>query len=181
MGIFNFWKKSSSGHEIDSTDRDNSLAVRRQNAEIKQLENRLKMEEMRLESEARKLELQARIAEAQSSLDELQGEDEEVSDTPDFNTILMTLALKFLQGKSDTSTFSAPVGFPQTSPTATASDVSPSLSDEQIDNMYKTLPDNVKKIAKTMSDEQIKNYLSKNGQNFDEETINKIIKKVKNS
>ncbi len=181
MGLFSWFKKNNSGHEIDTTDRENSLATRQANAELKNLQMRLKMEELKLESEARKIELEARIAEARNTLEELQGEDEEDSNSPDINTILMTLALKFLQGKGDASNSHASVGYPLTSPIGDTSGASLSLSDEQINQMYLTIPDNIKKIAKNMSDEDIKNYLSKNGQNFNSETIEKIIKKVKNS
>lgn len=182
MGIFNLFRKNESEkHELDNTDRETSLRVRRNNAEIKELEMRLRMEEMRLESEARKIELEARIATAKRNLEELQDEDEEEAAPDNINSLILLLASKFLGGGLVPQTSQSNAVPPTPLSAYTPSGTKPSLSDDQIESMYSTLPENVKKIAKNFTDDQIKEYLNKNGQSFDDDTIQRIIKKVKNS
>jgi hypothetical protein len=170
MGIFDLFKRKEKdnreNHSFDSEDRELSLKLRRQRAELKTLELQRESELQRLEYERKKFQLM-------DELDELKGVYEEVSEEEPSNNsdnMLMTLLASILAKKE----VSPPLIQPPTT-----SEIN--LSDEQIKSYIASIPKVALKIGKSWNDEQLTNFILSNMPNLNKDSINRIITILRNS
>lgn len=155
---FEFRKvKPQTGHVLTDDDRIEGLSIRRQRAEIRQVEHDIRMAEAR-----------ARLAEAKADFRAAREEsdDDEVDEI--FGEFIRSILSR---GKRETST---------------TGDVTPpvtlSLTDAAIEDHISRIPESVKVAARSMSDNELEEYLEEHT-NFDDDTIDRSIKifRAKNS
>jgi len=164
MGIFDIFKKKQKdnrvNYDFEQEDRELSLKIRRQKAELKQLEMQRQTELDRLEYEKRKIQIE-------QELEELRGvsfdEEEETGDSVD-NTLITLLAGIFAKNNSSVSP-----------PPIQQKPASVTLTNEQITEYLDSIPKPALKIAKNWNDEQLSKFLETQMPNLETETINRAI------
>jgi hypothetical protein len=138
VGIFDiFKKKGSRGHDLTQEERDLGNQTKQQMAELKLLRHRNSLAEEQIRHETEMIELQGKFEEAQQWLEEITGEDEEPEgDTPE--ALLMAFLAKTLIKPENTP-------IPTNTPPQAEGDIP---SDEELRDLYRNLPDNIKQMAK---------------------------------
>jgi len=186
MGLFNIFKKKDNrnNYTFGDTDRELSAEIRKQKAEYNKARQELDLKLLTLENKKKQIELEADIAEASQRLKEISGYDDEEEEEPetnnDFTSIISAIPMLMQTFNNQNQTpNSNTVSVVTTPPQPIKQELGVSLSDEELQNMYKQIPKTAKAIAKTMSDETLKNYLKGQIPNLDEDTINRAIALVR--
>lgn len=168
MGLFKLFKKKDNrnNYEFSEEDRKTSLELRKLNAERKKILSEIEIQKAKLELEKQKYELDELRAEL--SEDE---EEETESSTPE--TLLTTALLNiFLKGQMQNQN-------PSVSVNKTPSENSSVLTQEDVFNIVKTIPDKYLKRARKMSDEELLSFGKLNYPNLSEEQMKQIINYIK--
>jgi hypothetical protein len=175
MGLFTWFRKKNvieekeEKYSFDNQDRELSLELRKTNSELRKTKKEIEIAEARL-----------RLQELKDALSDYEGDEEDEEMPTSFESALapyvpqlIPAVVKFLNGKGS---------IPQNAGVIQSSEPSSqviSLSQEQIDDMYKELPKNVKRIAKSLTDEQIKSYITQRIGVVSDDTIRLIIARVR--
>lgn len=177
MGLFGWLKseRQEKAHAFDKEDRELSLQVRRQKAELAQQRAQLDLELMRLRAEREKADLEAQIADARARLDDMYSDDEPEVDNGGSaaDAMLMMLMSKMFQSPPA----AAPPASQPTPPSAPPS--GDSISDEELQEMWEQVPSGYKKLARKMSDEQVAGYIRKQLPNIDTDSMTRALRVVR--
>lgn len=171
MGIFDIFrgKKDSvdneQRHELSEADRELSLRQRQINAELKRTQREIEITEAKLRLQSLKDDL----ASMQGETDEEEPDSFESAISP-YIPELMPAVVNFLNGKTNNQNVSQPS--PQSNKII--------LSQEQINDYFKENKKYIK-IAKRMSDEQIKTFLTNRVPDLSDQTVGEIITRVRSS
>lgn len=171
MAFFDFLKPKSDsspkgGHVIDQEDREISLKLRQQRAELKTLELQRQSELQRLEYERKKMQLEDEIAEMNGAYDE-----EETNSSP-MDAMLMQILTRSMGGQTSTGASNHPQSISSTP-------VEVNLTDEQINDFIKQVPKNYLKVAKGMDHLQLTGIIKGYIPNISNDSLNKVITIVK--
>ena len=170
MGIFNFFRKRA----IEKRKDEMRLEFEERRLEAK-LEHEQKIREMQLETIERKELLHKRkldleIKELELDIQELEDEEEEEEPekTSDVDTIL-GMAKMFMPNPAPQNL--TPI---QSPPTQTMQKGA-GLTDQDFQNIWDSLEPVHRKLAKTLSDEQLKSFAKTKMPQLDEQTLNKMV------
>lgn len=141
-------------HSFSDEDRETSALLRRQKAEIK-------IKEMQLEAEIKRREQELRLQELEEQLGDFNDEEEEEGNSPE--AMLMQMFAPLIASRLSPQ---------QPTPAAPAS---LEVSREKLLQIYDELPNYVKKIAKKMSDEDIRTFIIGKVPNASKATIDEAI------
>lgn len=163
MGIFNFFSNKNK-HKFSDEEREMSATTRGYTKELKRMEFEIKKQELdivKLQKEAQILELKA----------EIYGDDEDEDGfSPEEMLINILTKGQGLQALFNQNT---------TSFTPPTTETKGNLTDEQIDDILSNVNPVVLLQVKKLSNEQISDYIKKNYPSYDDETISRVILKVK--
>lgn len=179
MGLFDFInKRSNEKHqlELDFIREKNEIKLQterdRRDLEISLKRKKLELDEKILEYKIKDQE--EKIREDFESYD-----DEEETDDQDQSMLKMFApAIAGMMNKQNIPPNNPPTEAVITS-TQTSSSVGVTFSDEEISELYKSLPAVYKSVAKTMTDDQIKNFIKGKYPNVAEECLNRMILRIK--
>jgi hypothetical protein len=152
MGFWNIFKRKEkdnrTNHDFNEEDRNLSLEIRKQKAELKRLE-------LERESELRKLEFEKRKIQLQEEIDELKGEDfEDYEEEGSSSDAMLMMLLSKVLGNSPQTTAET-----HTSPLNNSQVSAVDFSEEQIKEIWEKLPNSYKKYAKGLTEESLRNLI----------------------
>jgi len=172
MGIFDFLKQPgrSRGHELDQEERDLGGEATATKTSLKKARAELEIERLKLEAERDQLKLRAQIEEARQELADIMSDDEDEEPQGGSSTedALMTLLLsKVMGGQQPVAPIAAPAPAPQPAPT--------SFDDQQIEAVWRSIPKDQQKIAKKLSDNQLKAYITGSLPSISDESLERAV------
>jgi hypothetical protein len=179
MVWFNFLKgnKNKNRHELSDSDRLQAEAVRNLGWENKRLQLERDRALMLAEQEKRQLQLDRDKAKLQAEINELTGYDDEDDDNGNMeNQLLSTILSRAMTNRTNSPVNGAYVGI-DGGQTSSGSPPPPSifLTDKQLKQIWEDVPKPFKKLAKGMTDEQIKAIIVNKIGNVDEDTLTRAI------
>jgi len=175
MGFFGLFKKKDNraNHDFNKDDRELSLQLRQQQIEFKKQKQELDLELQRLKAEREKILLESQIDEMKEKLGYFDNEEQEPENMTD--SLIQAAILKFI-GNTPQSVQPLNVAVSEShSKTINKQH----LTDEQINSYIEALPRHYFKIARKMSDEQLKVLISNQMPLLDEDSINRSVLLVK--
>jgi hypothetical protein len=170
MDIFGL-KISRNRKKTDSpqAESEDMAELRNFKAEIKRQELKMKLAEQQLEHKERMMDLQDRIQEMQ---ERMFGDDDDSGGGNVENMLMQFIMQKGMQQQG-----SQPLNTQHTPPPTPAA---VSISEEQLQEYWKSLPRIQRKMAKMASDEQIGALLRDKVKNIDDDSIKRAIELIRN-
>lgn len=176
MGFMDLIRKSSRpAHKLTEEDREKAAEVNRARFELQRYKIEREKSILELEQRKRELQLERDMAKLQSEISEYSDDDDEnPADNADgMITGLLTSVLANRQ-------VSPPAGgVSQVSPLSNPPALH--LDDNQIYQLWAEVPKPARKIAKTMSDEQLKAIMLNKVGNIDEDTLARALNIIKST
>lgn len=136
--------------------------------ERRKVEARISVEEKKAELERARLDYQLRDEQEKLKEDFEPIIDEESEEDSPMMKMLAPIAAKLLNNNAQPPT---PTSSESLNPVETLKTQAVSFSDEEIDIIYKELPDAYKKIAKTLPDEEIRKFIKRRYPTITEECL----------
>jgi len=160
-----WFKDRRINHDFNAEDRETAAEIRRYKLDLKK-------EELRLQSEISKRQQELKIRELEDQIAEFEDEgDDEGDDNPD--TMLLKMFAPILLSKMNTP--------PQPAPVATSTPATIEYSRERIVEIYDALPSYAKKMAKKMSDDELRNLIISKIPNISKPSIETALEIVRHS
>lgn len=177
MGIFDFFRRPKVNHTLDDRDRELSAKIRTSQAELKQRRAELEMRQLEQRLAVENQRLANDLARLQREYEELTEDD--IPDEPEsgnaLDMMLMALVSRALPNPQQ-------VAQPPTVTTTTAPPSSPaevSISDEQFQEFWDSLGMFKQRMARKMSDDQLRTVIRGQVPNVDAESIERAIRIVR--
>jgi len=165
LGIFKR-KDARINHDLDDSDREKATDTIRYKAELRRLD-------YEHQKALREIELRKAQYELEKLRLELDGDDEEEEQNP-MDTIALALLAKFAgNGQSPSPVVSA------MTTTTSGNSAEVELSDEQIADILKKIPSKYLKIAKTMSDDNIRAIAKSHLGNLSLSSLDRVVMQLK--
>lgn len=160
-------KYPNHNHDFGDEDRQLSMDLRLQKAELKRLKSQLEIEREKLRVEEAKAELE----DLRDTLYPPEEEEEEGSvNTPE--TMILSLLMNAFKTNNVRTTTTTPTG---TTPSTL------SLTDEQIKGYMEALPKDIREEMRKLSDQELKAIVKERVGNLTEDTLNRIVVLAKQS
>jgi vacuolar-type H+-ATPase catalytic subunit A/Vma1 len=153
-------------YPFDEQDRNVSVEIRKQRAEISKKKAELELEVAKLETEKKKQELELEIAETKAALDDFYEDDTDTETDDPTNALMQMFLSKFMLNNQVTPNNTGTV---DTLSVPVSSQVH--LEDNQIKAIVKKVPKQYLKLAKEFNDTQLSNYIKGQIPNVDDDTI----------
>ena len=173
MGLFGFSiVKSKSNHAFDEKDRELSAKRRRDAAELDALQKENRLAQEKIMHETRMLELKMLKEEKQQEYEDLLGEEEDILP----QSAMSEEGMMFLELLKKVSPASAVGG---TSSPPPVNSVPPAAA-SSFSDIWANIPPNIKALAKTVNDEQLKEFIKvKIMPTADDTTLNAAVQYVR--
>lgn len=153
MGIFDFLKRSAAEkHDLTQDERNEGGETRSIQTQLKRARADLELARLRLEAERDQIRIRAEIEEAKLDLADLMGDNEEedqsAGSSPE-DAILTAFLGKIMAGQGQQPAITAPAQIQKVE-----------VEDQQIAAIWAQIPKDQQRIAKKLSDDQLKAYIN---------------------
>ena len=171
MAFFDFFKKKDPryNHVLTDDDRNLAIEIKKANAEFKRKEQELQLETMKLQQQLKQTELESKILEVQSKLEEY--DDVDIEPNGDKTDAMLIMLLSKVLNSNPQNIASVPTS---NSPIP-ATEQKQHLTDEQLMQIYGTLPKTVKAMAKSQSPENLRMLIKNQLPLIDEDSLNRAV------
>lgn len=164
MGIFDFLQHreqpdARANHAFDTEDRDLSLKIRKQRAELKERQLELENANMELKAELERMRIETQIETTKQQLAELKGYDDEeiVDDEGSSLDKMLMLLLTQIMSKNNT-----PVSAPNIpSQSLVTPPTQPEITTEQIQDFWGKIPKPQQKQLKKLKDTELSDVIQR--------------------
>ena len=180
--MFNIFKKKFKGnHRLTQEDREKGARIRKEASERKQEIKRIEYETDKRMQELKLKRQELEVAKLEAEISEYDLDDqapmqqitEAVAQDDSSDKMLMNILTPIIMNSMQKT--NAPVVNNSMSTPHNSTAALVAFSDEQLKQYWKDVPKYVKAMAKTMSDEQIKNLIKGKLSNIDDDSLNRAV------